>query len=137
MSDQIVNEMKSLNQILRVIAGTLQAMQASLRQMAVDTASAPNYVRPLADFADFDWESIGAHVTEADEYGPSAVEWNEFTYTRRSPENKFGEAIWFSRCVGKDANTGQNKYVRLITFKNQMEAEPVSRKAQKAIQAAK
>jgi hypothetical protein len=48
---------------------------------------------------------------------------------RRSPANKFGEAIWFSRCTGKDEN-GENKYEKLITFKptSKIAVEPLPEK---------
>lgn len=64
-----------------------------------------------------------------DQYGVAIVNWRGLQFVRRSPSNKFGEAIWFSRCTGKGED-GENKYERLITFKpiSKKEVEPVSDK---------
>ncbi len=121
-------------QIDRLLA-LLGSMADSLSEIVRDMApEAPNYKRPIGDYAAFDWAGIGAVVVKADAYGPSQVEWQDQVFTRRSSENKFGEAIWFSRADGKDAD-GNNKYVRLITFKTLGEAEPISRKAERAVTA--
>ena len=106
----------------------LSRIAEALEQLAHASApQAPNYKRPLDTFAKFDWTSINATVTARDEHGVSAVEWNDYTFTRRVGEGKFGEAIWFSRPTGKDAD-GNNTYARLITFKNLAEAEPLPKK---------
>lgn len=94
--------------------------------------AAPNWTHDLTDFAGFDWSSIGATVTKEDDYGPATVEWRGKQYTRRSPQNKFGAAIWFSRPSGKTED-GSVKYERLITFRPFAEAEPISREAEKSI----
>ncbi len=94
--------------------------------------AAPNWTHDLADFAGFDWSSIGATVTKEDDYGPATVEWRGKQYTRRSPQNKFGAAIWFSRPSGKTED-GSVKYERLITFRPFSDAEPISREAEKGI----
>lgn len=93
---------------------------ADALEQATPTAQAPNYQRPLEDFADFDWASINATVDQVDRYGAAIVSWRGQQFIRRSPSNKFGEAIWFSRHSGK-TDDGENKYERLVTFK------PVSR----------
>ncbi len=98
----------------RLIA-TLERMALALEQMSPQ-AVAPNYQLELKDFATFDWASIGAVVADYDSDGATAVVWKNNTYLRRSPSNKFGAAIWFSRCVGRD-DLGANIYERLITFK--------------------
>jgi multisubunit Na+/H+ antiporter MnhB subunit len=64
------------------------------------------------------------------------VEYRGKTYKRRSPENKFGAAIWFSRSVGKDEE-GQNQYEKFITFKEMAPAEPLSRAAEAKTRAGK
>jgi hypothetical protein len=74
---------------------------------------APNYKKDLKNFPDFNWEQIGAQVEKKDQYGAATVLWNAQRYVRRSPENAYGTAIFFTRCVGKD-ETGKNKYERLI-----------------------
>jgi DdrB-like protein len=120
------------NEIIKMIAASLQGVEAHLRQIAISSNPAPNYQRPLSEYADFDWSSIGAIVLNRDEDGVTAVEWNAQVFTRRSPNNKFDAAVWFSRCVGKDAD-GNNKYARLISFKAVSDAEPIAAKAKKAI----
>ena len=81
----------------------------------------PDYQKPLAEYRDFDWGSIGAKAISHDSNGVSAVEWRGRIYKRRAPENKFAPAIWFSRKEGTD-------YHKLITFKTIEPAEPISRK---------
>jgi ssDNA-binding DdrB-like protein len=124
--------MNGMNKTLQMIAESLQGVESHLREMAVSSNPAPNYRRPLSDYRDFDWASIDAILLKEDRDGATEVEWNGQLFTRRSPENKFDAAIWFSRCVGKDAD-GNNKYVRLITFKAPSESGPIGAKAKKAI----
>ncbi len=81
----------------------------------------PDYQHGLAEYQDFDWNSIGAKILDRDTDGVSAVSWQGKIYKRRSPENKFAPAIWFSRKQGND-------YYKLITFKTIEAAEPLSRK---------
>lgn len=88
----------------------------AVERMAPASSVAPNYQRPLESFTKFDWASISATVERSDQYGAAVVNWQGQQFTRRSPSNKFGEAIWFSRCIGKSED-GQNLYERLITFK--------------------
>jgi hypothetical protein len=102
----------------------LEGIQSTLEQL---TTAAPNYQQPLESFTQFNWESIGATVERSDQYGAAIVSWRGLQFVRRSPQNKFGSAVWFSRCVGKDDN-GENKYERLITFKIMGEAEPIPEK---------
>jgi DdrB-like protein len=92
---------------------------------------APGYVRNLSDFQTFDWSELGATVTQTDADGVAVVTWRGHQYVRRSPSNKFNPAIWFSRAVGKDDN-GENRYERLITFKELAEPEPLSEKVRRA-----
>jgi hypothetical protein len=120
------------SKILHIIAESLQGIEAHLRQIALSSNPAPNYQRPLSEYHSFDWSSIGAGVLKEDEDGVSSVEWNGQVFTRRSPNNRFDAAIWFSRCVGKDSD-GNNRYVRLITFKAASDAEPIAAKAKKAV----
>ena len=116
-------------------------MVASLRiadmveRLAPATTAAPNYQRPLENFLTFDWESIGATVERSEQYGAAIVNWRGMQFVRRSSSNKFGEAIWFSRCTGKD-ELGENKYERLITFKPlaKVDVEPVPEKVSRLMQ---
>jgi hypothetical protein len=124
----------NLSEALSLIAASLEGIEASLRQIALSSNPAPNYQRPLYEYPHFDWTSIGATILKEDRDGATAVEWNGQVFTRRSPSNKFGAAVWFSRCVGKDSE-GNNRYARLITFKDSSEAEPIAGKARQAIDA--
>jgi hypothetical protein len=118
--------------IFRMIAASLQGIEANLRQMAISSNTTPNYQRLLSEYPSFDWPSIGATVLNRDGDGVTAVEWNGQIFTRRSPDNSFASAIWFSRSAGKDSE-GKNKYVRLITFKPHSESGPIGAKAKRAI----
>jgi ssDNA-binding DdrB-like protein len=118
------------NEILRAIAASLQGVESHLRQMAVSSNPAPNYQRHLSEYPSFDWSSIGATVLNRDGDGVTAVEWNG----QRSPNNKFAEAVWFSRHLGQDSD-GNKRYARLIAFKALSDAEPIAAKAKKAIRA--
>lgn len=130
-----LNDMEALSGIVGGLAANLAGIRAALEQIAAFMAPAgPSYKRPIGEYLTFDWSSIGAEVVKSDEFGPSVVEWNGKLWTRRSPENKFGEAIWFSAPAGKDAD-GNVKYDRLITFKPLADAEPISRGAERQIAA--
>jgi hypothetical protein len=124
--------MNGLNKTLQMIAESLQGVELHLREMSISSNPAPNYRRPLSDYQDFDWASIGAIVLKEDSDGATEVEWNGQVFTRRSPQNSYDAAIWYSRSVGKDSD-GKNKYLRLITFKAPSESGPIAVKAKKAI----
>lgn len=110
----------------------LNRIAQALETIAMSNAPAPNFVKPIGAYATFDFTTIGAIVKARDSNGPTELEWGGYTWTRRSPQNKFGEAIWFSRAIGKDAE-GNVKYARLITFKKMTEAEPLPRKVEAMI----
>ncbi|HEU0176651.1 MAG TPA: single-stranded DNA-binding protein [Blastocatellia bacterium] len=122
------------NELLRMIAASLQGVESHLRQIAVSSNPAPNYQRLLSEYSTFDWPSIGATVLKRDDDGVTAVEWNGQVFTRRSPNNKFDAAVWFSRHIGQDSD-GNKRYARLISFKALNEAEPIAVRAKKAIRA--
>ena len=112
---------------LEQISVTLERVAIALDRLSPKTA--PNYQYPLESFSSFDGNSIYVTVVKSDQYGAAVVSWNGQQYLRRSPQNKFGEAIWYSRCTGK-AEDGSNQYERLITFKplSKAEAEPLPEK---------
>ena len=121
MTDVELQWLQRNTMALEAIALTLQTIR---QQLMADHV--PNYQYDLAAFKGFNWESIGAVVMERDPHGVATVSWAGHTYTRRAPQNKFGDAIWFSRCTGKAAD-GAPQYARLITFKRRnTKAEPVS-----------
>jgi len=128
---QRINEQ---NEILRMIAASLEGIESHLRQIAVSSNPAPNYQRTLSEYPRFDWSSIGATVLNRDGDGATAVEWNGQVFTRRSPSNKFAEAVWFSRHLGQDSD-GNKRYARLISFRALNDAEPIAAKAKRAIRA--
>jgi hypothetical protein len=122
------------NELLRMIATSLQGVESHLRQIAVSSNPAPNYQRTLSEYPTFDWPSIGATVLSRDGDGATTVEWNGQVFTRRSPNNKFDAAVWFSRHLGQDSD-GNKRYARLITFRALNDAEPIAAKAKNAIRA--
>ncbi len=117
------------NGILRAIAASLQGVEAHLRQISISSNTAPNYQRSLSEYPTFDWASIGATVLNRDDDGATAVEWNDQIFTRRSPSNRFQEAVWFSRHLGQDSD-GNKQYARLISFKALSDAEPIAAKGE-------
>jgi hypothetical protein len=104
----------------------LETIASALRERNKADNITPNLVRDLREFPYFDWESIDARVLSSDRDGVAEVIWQEQKFIRRSPSNKYGEAIWFSRSTGKDSE-GHNLYARLITFKKASDtsAEPI------------
>lgn len=120
MTDLELQWLQRNTMALEAIRDTLTAIRQSIM-----TDHVPNYQHDLAAFSRFDWSSIAATVVERDRYGVSAVSWGGHEYKRRSPQNKFADAIWFSRCTGSGDN-GEKVYQRLITFKRaSSKAEPV------------
>ena len=114
--------------ILEIIAQQLGRIADALEEIALANApKAPNYVRSITEYQTFDWSGLGAEVVKKDKFGVAQVQWGGYLWTRRSPQNKFGEAIWFSRTEGKDTE-GKIRYARLITFKKPGEVEPVPEK---------
>lgn len=111
----------------------LNRIATALESIALTNAPAPNFIKPIEAYADFDFTAIGALVRQRDQYGPTDLEWGGYSWTRRSPQNKFGEAIWYSRPIGKNED-GQVKYARLITFKKFTEAEPLPRKVEALVE---
>lgn len=104
----------------------LERLADAVERLTPINTVAPNLQRPLEGFASFDWSSIGATVERSDVYGAAIVSWRGQQFVRRAPSNRYGEAIWFSRCTGKDEN-GNNVYEKLVTFKpvSLVEVEPV------------
>ncbi len=123
---------KKFNQLLHQL--TRLADAAEVIALA-NAPKAPNFVRTIGEYPGFDWAGMGAQVVTSDEYGAATVRWGGYLWTRRAPDNKFGEAVWFSRPDGKDGD-GKTRYVRLVTFKKPGEAEPMGRKAETAVRSA-
>lgn len=117
--------------LLSAQVAALNRIAIALETLAMANAPAPNYAKPIESFGGFDWSSIGAVAHACDKNGATEVNWGGYTWTRRSPSNKFGEAIWFSRPLGK-AEDGSVKYARLITFRKFSDAEPLPAKTERA-----
>ena len=116
-------------QLLGQMLGQLIRIADALEQIARSGEPAePNIFKPLAEYGSFDWSQIGATVVHQDQDGPTHLEWGGQLWTRRSPSNKFDPAVWFSRSAGKDED-GNVRYLRLITFREIGEAEPLPAKA--------
>ncbi len=109
--DAVVDRLDKLCQLVAQIAANLKP-------------KAPNYRHPITAYWTFDWPTIGAMPVASDQQGVSAVQWAGYTWMRRSSGGKFGKAIWFSRSDGKDEE-GNNNYLRLITFKELSDPEPL------------
>ena len=122
----------AVDRLTQVIGAAAAAQAAG----DIDPDDAPEIEMPLERFHNFDWATIGAQVLAEDEYGPAIISYGGKAFKRRSPDNQFDPAIWFSRAVGKD-DAGKNKYVRLITFKPMSDkVEPMGRKAERAVSSA-
>lgn len=106
----------------------MERIAIALERMAPDSG-APNLQKPIEEYKGFNWAAIGARVVQSDQYGPAIVEWGGKQFTRRSPQNKFSAAIWFSRSTGAKDGEGRTIYERLISFKVLEGADPVSAKA--------
>src|SRR3990170_6909799 len=129
-----MNDDKSI-QLQAATVAALNRIASALEAIALAKAPAPNFVRSIAEYATFEFESIGAKIVGRDRHGVTAVEWAGYQWTRRSPSNKFGSAIWFSRAAGKD-EAGNVRYVRLITFREKTEPEPLPGKVAAQVEAA-
>lgn len=110
----------------------LRRVANALEKMSGVKPTGPDYRRTLAEYPTFDWSSIGAEVVSVDQDGPTCVFCDGSQWTRRSPQNKFGEAIWFSRSAGHD-DEGEVIYLRLITFKAPAEVDPLGRKVKQEL----
>jgi len=114
-------------QLFAAQVSALSRIAIALETLAQANAPAPNFVKPIGAYHEFDFTTIGAKVVARDRLGVTAVEWGGYQWTRRSPANKFDVAIWFSRPNGKDLE-GEVKWLRLITFKKTSDAEEIPTK---------
>jgi len=126
MTDEQFNLMMSA--LIEIKTGLNELVAIAARRQ-----SDPDYQYPMNRYQCFDWSAIGADVIEADNDGATEVMWNGHIYTRRSPQNKYAPAIWFSRAVGKSED-GKTTYTRLITFKESEGADPLPTKVSNRLQ---
>lgn len=128
LMERFVQALEAQNRLLGQIGITLDRLAGA----GVDPDEGPEFEKGLEAFKDFDWSTINASVLATDEFGATLVEWQGRPWKRRSPENEFGTAIWFSRCVGKD-DSGRNLYAKLITFKPTGKVKAISREAEREL----
>lgn len=125
-----------LRAIYKLLQDNNRLLERGVKFLEEESArkEAPNYQLHLEEFATFDWESIGATVERSDAQGAAIVSWKGRQFIRRSPTNKYGAVVFFSRCIGNDEQ-GVKKYERLCTFKSleKVEVEPISDKATRLI----
>lgn len=110
----------------------LERIAIALERIAFTMSpESPNYRRPLADFANFDWSQIGASVTATDAHGATIIEWAGYEWKRRNKAD-FGNDIFYTRPAGKD-ETGRTRYLRLITFSPPTPVKKVSADVREAL----
>lgn len=103
---------------------TVACLQSIAKSLALLSANvpAPHYRRRLNEYAAFDWRAIAAQPTAKDGEGVSEVLWNNHKFVRRhATDKKKGEAIWFSRKLPGQGDSGQ--WAILISFKDYSQAE--------------
>lgn len=108
------------------LLAVLDRIARGLETIALSNATEPAFVKSLDDYPTFDWSTIGAVVTEQDRDGATVVEWGGYSWKRRNPSNNFGDAIFYTRPIGKKED-GSNKYARLITFKDLGKVKAINR----------
>lgn len=121
--NQLIQLIGAQNAILASIAEQLQDL-AHLQRQNLNGDDGPNYRHQLSEYSAFNWYEINANPTREVGDGINEVSWGGYTWWRRSGTGKFGNAIWFSRAVGKNED-GTPKYARLITFKDSDAPEPL------------
>ena len=137
----LVERVQTLEQMNTVLAQSVAELTQEVRKLAIATEAAeanklaPNYRRKLTEYPSFDWASIDAEVVNTDGYGVQAVQWGGYEWTRKSPDNAYGDDVFFSRSIGKD-ESGKHIRVRLIGFyspRQQSAPRPISRGAEAAL----
>ncbi|KKK58649.1 hypothetical protein LCGC14_3042320, partial [marine sediment metagenome] len=123
MSDELIQLLNANNATLTIIAEQLQEL-VQLQRQNLYRETGPNFRRSLNEYATFNWFSIDANPVRETGDGINEVDWGGYTWRRRSGTGKFGNAIWFSRAIGVNADNTP-KYARLITFKDSDAPEPL------------
>ena len=89
-------------------------MADALERLSAPDQSRPKHVKPLSDYAEFNWDTIGASIIKSDRYGAAVIECGGQLYYRRS-KSDFGEDVWYSYGLGADEQ-GKKRYATLIKF---------------------
>lgn len=125
-SELLIEKLDTLIQVQTRLAIALESIAQAT------AATSPNYRYPFEQYPNFDWSLINARPLEQDQYGVTVVNWNGYTWKRRSWPTKYGLVIGFSRADGMGED-GVN-WLTLITFKKMTHVEPLPEKVQQAIQ---
>ena len=89
-------------------------MADALERLSAPDQSRPKHVKPLSDYAEFNWDTIGASIIKSDRCGAAVIEHGGQLYYRRS-KSDFGEDVWYSYGLGADEQ-GKKRYATLIKF---------------------
>lgn len=128
---------KILSELLESVQMLIRVTKQSQHRPASDGRSdkAPGYVKPLADYATFDWKAIDATVVDSDKDGAATVEWKGRMFTRRRGNPDFEPVVYFSRFTGvTDATTGKREYEWLITFREPAKPKRLPEETREAIE---
>jgi len=110
MSDQTT----AMNRIADAMTGILVHLDP--KQAA--KFAAPGYMRPLAAYASFDWNSIDGHVITFDRHGATEVEHNGVAYRRyrSNDDDPKGVDIRFRRVVSGTPDGKDMVWATLVKF---------------------
>lgn len=98
--------------LIAAVERLASAAEALVQGQQRKTSSPAKFIKPIEEFPNFDWGSIGAKVEFRDsDRIVAGVSWRGATYERKS---KHGD-VWFSRNVGKD-DEDNPIYETLIKF---------------------
>lgn len=118
MSDQTV----AMNRMADAMTGIL--LHLDPKQAA--KFAAPGYMRPLAAYATFEWNSIDAHVIAFDRHGATEVEHNGVAYRRyrSNDDDPKGVDIRFRRVVAGTPEGKDMVWATLIKFADKRQKDP-------------
>lgn len=141
--EQLALILAALSDQTNAINRLADAAEVIAHQIAPDQAKrlyAPNYMRPLRDYATFNWSSIGATVTAFDKHGATEVEHNSHVYKRyrSSDDDPKGIDIRFRRVASGTVDEKNLVWATLIKFadKKREPARPLRGELAETIQAA-
>jgi len=67
-----MNDEKTMIQLQAATVAVLHRIATALEAIALSKAPAPNFVRPISEYAEFDFNAIGAKVAAHDRHGPTS-----------------------------------------------------------------
>lgn len=98
--------------LIAAVERLASATEALVQGQQRKTSSPAKFIKPIEEFPNFDWASIGAKIEYRDsDRIVAGVSYRGVTYERKS---KHGD-VWFSRNVGRD-DDGNPIYETLIKF---------------------